>query len=48
MVCSNILESIGDTPLIRLNRMPEPGSAEVLVKMEALNLLKNLVPARQL
>ncbi|MCR5149363.1 MAG: cysteine synthase A [Eubacterium sp.] len=37
MVCNSILEAVGHTPLIRLNKMPEPGSAEVLVKMEALN-----------
>lgn len=37
MVCSSILDAIGDTPIIRLNRMPEEGSAEILVKMEALN-----------
>ncbi|HBE09157.1 MAG: cysteine synthase A [Eubacterium sp.] len=37
MVCNNILEAVGHTPLIRLNKMVEPGSAEVLVKMEALN-----------
>ena len=34
----NILEAVGSTPLIRLNRMPKPGSAEVLVKMEGLNV----------
>ena len=38
MVYNNILEAIGKTPLIRLNRMPEEGSAEILVKMEALNV----------
>ncbi len=38
MVLNNILEAVGKTPLIRLNRMPEPGSAEILVKMEALNV----------
>ena len=38
MVYNNILEAIGNTPMIRLNRMPEEGSAEVLVKMEALNV----------
>ena len=38
MVCSNILEAVGHTPVIRLNRMPEPGSAEILVKMEGLNV----------
>lgn len=37
MVYDNILEAIVNTPLIRLNRMPEEGSAEILVKMEALN-----------
>lgn len=38
MVYDNILEAIGNTPVIRLNRMPEEGSAQVLVKMEALNV----------
>ena len=38
MIYSNILEATGNTPLVRLNRMPEPGSAEILVKMEALNV----------
>jgi cysteine synthase A len=38
MVYDNILEAIGNTPVIRLNRMPEDGSAQVLVKMEALNV----------
>ena len=30
MVYNNILEAIGNTPMIRLNRMPEEGSADVL------------------
>ena len=38
MVYDNILEAIGNTPMIRLRRMPEEGSAQVLVKMEALNV----------
>ena len=38
MVHDSILDAVGNTPMIRLNRMPEPGSAEVLVKMEALNV----------
>ena len=38
MICQNILEAVGNTPLVRLNRMPEPGSAEILVKVEALNV----------
>ena len=38
MVYNNILEAVGNTPMIRLNKMPEKGSARVLVKMEALNV----------
>ncbi|HCA55311.1 MAG TPA: cysteine synthase A [Ruminococcaceae bacterium] len=38
MVYSNILEAIGHTPIIRLNRMNKPGNAEVLVKFEGLNV----------
>ena len=38
MAYNNILEAVGNTPMIRLNKMPEKGSARVLVKMEALNV----------
>ena len=38
MICNNILEAIGHTPLVRLNRMPGPNSAEILVKFEAVNI----------
>jgi cysteine synthase A len=38
LICQNILEAVGKTPLVRLNRMPEEGSAEILVKVEALNV----------
>ncbi|MBO5333687.1 MAG: cysteine synthase A [Clostridia bacterium] len=38
MVCNNILEAIGHTPMIRLNRMVDEDSAEVLVKYEGLNV----------
>ena len=38
MIYNNILEAVGKTPLVRLNRMPEPGSAEILVKVEGLNV----------
>ena len=38
MICQNILEAMGHTPLIRLNRMPDPDGAEVLVKFEGLNV----------
>src|SRR5436190_11304166 len=34
---SNMLELIGGTPLVRLRRLPEPGSAEVFVKCEQFN-----------
>ena len=38
MISRNILEAVGQTPLVRLNHMPAPGSAEILVKFEALNV----------
>ncbi len=38
MICDNILEAMGNTPLIRLRRMVGPGSAQVLVKFEGLNV----------
>ncbi len=38
MVYDNILEAIGHTPMIRLNRMNKPGNAEILVKFEGLNV----------
>lgn len=38
MICSNILEAIGETPIIRLNRMTDEASAEILVKFEGLNV----------
>lgn len=38
MIYNNILEVIGHTPLIRLNRMVDEDSAEVLVKFEGLNV----------
>ena len=38
MVCNNILEAMGQTPMIRLNRMVDEDSAEVLVKYEGLNV----------
>ena len=37
MVYKDILEAVGHTPMIRLNKLPKEGSADVLVKMEALN-----------
>jgi cysteine synthase A len=41
-ICSNILETIGHTPLVRLNRLPAPGSAELLVKLEAFNPMRSV------
>ena len=38
MICNNILEAMGNTPVIRLNRMVDEDSAEVLVKFEGLNV----------
>ena len=38
MIYNNVLEAIGHTPMIRLNRMNDPDSAEVLVKFEGLNV----------
>ncbi len=38
MICNNILEAIGNTPIIRLNNIVEPDSAEILVKFEGLNV----------
>jgi cysteine synthase A len=38
MVCNNILEAMGRTPMIRLNRMNEENAAEILVKYEGINV----------
>ena len=38
MISNNILDVIGHTPLIRLNRMVDEDSAEILVKFEGLNV----------
>ena len=38
MIYNNVLECMGQTPIIRLNRMVEEDSAEVLVKFEGLNV----------
>lgn len=36
-VADNIAELIGNTPLVRLNRLPDSGGAEVFVKLEYFN-----------
>lgn len=38
MVFENILDAMGNTPLIKLNRMVPSDSAEILVKFEGLNV----------
>lgn len=38
MVYNNILDAIGHTPMVRLNKMVDENSAEVLVKYEGLNV----------
>ena len=38
MVYNNILEAMGNTPLIRLNNIVSPDCAEILVKFEGLNV----------
>ena len=38
MICNTILEAMGNTPMIRLQRMTGPDDAEILVKFEGLNV----------
>ncbi len=38
MIYDNVLDSMGNTPVIRLNKMPEEDSAQILVKYEGLNV----------
>lgn len=38
MVYNTILDAIGHTPMIRLNRLCEPDSAQILVKYEGVNI----------
>lgn len=38
MIYKNVLEAIGHTPMIRLNKMTEADSAEILVKYEGVNI----------
>ncbi len=38
MIYNTILDAMGHTPIIRLNRMNKPGNAQVLVKFEGLNV----------
>ena len=38
MVYDNILDAVGHTPLVRLNRIPDASCARILVKFEATNV----------
>ena len=38
MIYNNILEAMGHTPMIRLQRLSSPEDAEILVKFEGLNV----------
>ena len=38
MICNTVLDALGNTPMIRLNRMTGPEDAEILVKYEGLNI----------
>lgn len=38
MICNNILEAMGNTPIIRLCHLADEDSAEILVKFEGLNV----------
>lgn len=38
MIYKNILDAIGHTPIVRLNNMTDDDSAEILVKIEGLNV----------
>ena len=38
MIYNNVLEAVGHTPMIQLNKMTDPDGARVLVKFEGLNV----------
>lgn len=38
MVCNNILEAMGNTPIIKLQHMTDENDADILVKFEGLNV----------
>lgn len=38
MIYNTILDAVGHTPMIRLNKLNKPGNAEILVKFEGLNV----------
>ena len=38
MVYDNVLQAVGHTPMVRLNKMAKPDSADILVKFEGTNI----------
>lgn len=38
MIYNNVLEAVGHTPMVRLNRMNKPGNAQIFMKFEGLNV----------
>ena len=36
-ICDTILDAIGDTPIVRINRIPKDVPATVLAKIETFN-----------
>jgi len=38
MIYDNVLQAMGHTPLIRLNKLAEPDAAQILVKYEGVNV----------
>ena len=38
MIYNDVLEAVGNTPLIRLNHLADPDGAQILVKFEGLNV----------
>ena len=38
MICNTILDAMGNTPIIKLQRMVDANSADILVKFEGLNV----------
>ncbi|HAZ91089.1 MAG TPA: cysteine synthase A, partial [Eubacterium sp.] len=38
MIYDNILQAVGHTPMVKLQRMTDSDSADVLVKLEPLNV----------
>jgi cysteine synthase A len=41
-IYNDITETMGNTPMVRLNRVPDDGSAEVVVKLESFNPLSSV------